>query len=147
MKVIFSNMTWDFTNVKRISYRQSIMHAGFPIEIDMPRFGFLFKTSFEEIARVESQDRAQRVVNVLTENWVDDTPLFDLDAWLREDIAKHPVAKSRLNNALLELASDILNLHTETENIKSMVKGLEKTDAEIEAPIRSGQRDERESIL
>lgn len=125
MKVISSKMTWDFTDVKRISYRQSIMNAGFPIEIERPVSSLFFISSVEEIARVKSQARAQRVVNVLTENWAADTPLFDLDAWLQEDIAKYPWEMSHCVKELSALADETIKTHSE-------IKDLEQQLAEIE---------------
>ena len=101
------------------------MNAVFPIEIERPVSSLFFISSVEEIARVKSQARAQRVVNVLTENWAADTPLFDLDAWLQEDIAKYPWEMSHCVKELSALADETIKTHSE-------IKDLEQQLAEIE---------------
>lgn len=83
MKVMTSTSVIDFEKVVKLSYRESALGNGYPVEICCAEGG-LFDSAVE-IARLTTKRNAYQLVCAITADWAAKQPVFDIGKWLRDN--------------------------------------------------------------
>lgn len=81
MIVISDGKVFNFSNVARVFYRESVFGDGCPIEIKRIRGGFF--NDAVEIARVQTPEVAAALIQEIAEKWGEGAAVFNIDAWIK----------------------------------------------------------------
>lgn len=87
MKIICEDKTVDLNKFEKIEWRESFFGSnyGYPVEAVRHEAGGIFggsNTVCEEIARLNNEEYAKKLVEDITSKWIEGQKSFDLNEWL-----------------------------------------------------------------